>query len=54
MPTLPPQQPLFYGLIRALMTEDERFRFVAVAMGLVVVLAFVYWRFIHSGEGAPP
>ncbi len=36
------------------MTEDQRFRFVAVAVGLVVVLAFVYWRFIHSGEGAPP
>ena len=45
---------LFYGLVRALMTEDERFRFVAVAAGLVVVLAFVYWRFIRSGEGSPP
>ena len=44
---------LFYGLVRALMTEDERFRFVAVAVGLVVVLAFVYWRFIRSGEGPP-
>ncbi len=42
---------LFYGLIRALMTEDERFRFVAVAVGLAVVLAFVYWRFIRSREG---
>ena len=45
---------LFFGLLRALMTEDERFRFVAVAVGLVVVLAFVYWRFIRSGEGSPP
>jgi len=45
---------LFYGLVRALMTEDERFRFVAVAAGLVVVLAFVYWRFIRSGERPPP
>ena len=43
---------LFYGLIRALMTQDERFRFVAVAVGLVVVLAFVYWRFIRSREGS--
>ena len=45
---------LFYGLVRALMTEEEVFRFVAVAVGLVVVLAFVYWRFIRSGEGSPP
>jgi hypothetical protein len=44
---------LFYGLVRALMTEEELFRFVAVAAGLVVVLAFVYWRFIRSGEGSP-
>jgi hypothetical protein len=42
---------LFYGLIRALMTQDERIRFVAVAVGLVVVLALVYWRFIRSREG---
>ena len=41
---------LFYGLIRALMTQDERFRFVAVAVGLAVVLAFVYWRFVRSKE----
>ena len=45
---------LFYGLVRALMTEEEVFRFVAVAVGLLVVLAFVYWRFIRSGEGSPP
>ncbi len=42
---------LFYGLMRALMTEDERFRFVAVAVGLVVVLALVYWRFVRPREG---
>ncbi len=41
---------LFYGLIRALMTEDEMFRFVAVAVGLVVLLALVYWSFIRSEE----
>ena len=45
---------LFYGLVRALMTDDERLRFVAVAVGLVGVLAFVYWWFIRSGEGSPP
>jgi hypothetical protein len=42
---------LFYGLIRALMTQDERIRFVAVAVGLGVVLALVYWRFIRSRVG---
>ena len=36
---------LFYGLIRAFMTNDEQFRFVAVAIGLVVLLALVYWKF---------
>lgn len=41
---------LFYGLIRALMTEDEMFRFVAVAVGLVILLALVYWTFIRSKE----
>ena len=41
---------LFYGLIRALMTEDEMFRFAAVAVGLVVLLALVYWSFIRSKE----
>lgn len=43
---------LFYGLIRAFMTDNEQFRFIAVAVGLVVVLALVYLRFIRpSGEG---
>jgi hypothetical protein len=39
---------LFYGLIRAFMTNDEQFRFVAVAIGLVVLLALVYWKFSRS------
>lgn len=36
---------LFYGLIRAFMTDSERFRFVAVAVGLVILVALVYWKF---------
>lgn len=43
---------LFYGLIRAFMTEDEVFRFIAVAVGLV--LALVYWKFIRSSRGEEP
>jgi hypothetical protein len=38
---------LFYGLIRAFMSENEKFRFVAVAIGLVIVVALVYWRFVR-------
>jgi hypothetical protein len=33
------------------MTNNEQFRFVAVAIGLVIVLAFVYWRFVRSSQG---
>ena len=39
---------LFYGLIRAFMTDGEQFRFVAVAVGLVIVVSLVYVRFIRS------
>ena len=39
---------LFYGLIRAFMTNDDQFRFVAVAIGLVVLLALAYWKFSRS------
>ena len=44
---------LFYGLARAFMTNDEQFRFGAVAVGLVVLLVLVYWRYARSaGTGA--
>ena len=42
---------LFYGLIRAFMTNNETFRFVAVAIGLVIVVALVYWRFVRPMQG---
>lgn len=42
---------LFYGLIRAFMTENEQFRFVAVAIGLVVLLALVYLKFVRIQDG---
>jgi CBS domain containing-hemolysin-like protein len=41
---------LFYGLIRANMTDSEVFRFVAVAVGLVVVIGLVYVRFVRPGS----
>lgn len=43
---------LFYGLIRAFMTNDEQFRFGAVAVGLIVLLVLVYRRFSRpAGTG---
>lgn len=47
---------LFYGLVRAIMTESEVFRFIAVAVGLAIVLALVYVRVIRrpTGGGAAP
>jgi len=45
---------LFYGLIRAFMTNNEQFRFVAVAIGLAIVLALVYWRFVRPLQVNPP
>jgi hypothetical protein len=41
---------LFYGLIRAFITNNEQFRFGAVAVGLVILLALVYWKFSRSLE----
>jgi hypothetical protein len=41
---------LFYGLIRAFMTDDEIFRFIAVSVGLVLVVALVYWKFIRPSS----
>jgi len=38
---------LFYGLINAIISENEQFRFVAVAIGLVIIVALVYWRFVR-------
>lgn len=38
----------FYGLIRAFMTQSEVFRFIAVAIVLVVVIALVYLRFVRT------
>jgi Ca2+/Na+ antiporter len=39
---------LFYGLVRAFMTNDEQVRFAAVAIGLVILLFLVYWKFSRS------
>ena len=45
---------LFYGLIRAFMTDSEQFRFVAVAVGLAVVITLVYLRFVRPARNNGP
>jgi hypothetical protein len=45
---------LFYGLIRAFMTNDEQVRFVAVAVGLVILLSLVYWKYSRPTASRPP
>jgi hypothetical protein len=54
--TFGPVFTLFYRLIRAFMTDDQIFRFIAVSVGLVLVVALVYWKFIRpssqQGESA--
>jgi hypothetical protein len=40
---------LFYGLIRAFMSNNEQFRFV-----VAIVVARVYWRFVRSSQSNLP
>jgi hypothetical protein len=42
---------LFYGLVRAFMTNDEMVRFGAVAVGLAILLALVYRKFPRPSGG---
>lgn len=39
-----------YGIIRGLMSEDSRFRFLIVAIGLIIALALGYIKFIRPKE----
>jgi hypothetical protein len=39
-----------YSIIRGLMSEDSRFRFLIVAIGLVIALVLGYIKFIRSKE----
>jgi hypothetical protein len=42
-----------YAIIRGLMAEDSRFRFVVVCVGLAIALTFVYIKFIRVKEKEP-
>lgn len=39
-----------YGIMRGLMSEDTRFRFLIVALGLVIALVLGYIKFIRPKE----
>jgi hypothetical protein len=39
---------LLYGLGRAMAAGDEKTRFVAVAVGLVILVFLTYWKFIRG------
>lgn len=39
-----------YGIIRGLMSEDSRFRFVIVTVGLIIALILGYLKFIRPKE----
>lgn len=41
---------LFYGIIRAIATEEAVFRFIAVGVALVVVVSLTYWRFLRNSK----
>lgn len=39
-----------YSIIRGLMSEDSRFRFLVVTVGLIIALVLGYVKFIHPKE----
>jgi len=43
---------LIYGIIRGFESSDNKFRFMLVAIGLVVALVLGYLKFIRGKEGA--
>lgn len=45
---------LFYGLGRAMAGGDNKVRFVAAVVGLVVILGLTYWKFIKSENKNSP
>jgi hypothetical protein len=38
---------LFYALMRAFMAEGEIFSFIAVSIGLAIVIFLAYWKFVR-------
>jgi hypothetical protein len=38
---------LFYGITRAISTQEAVFRFIAVGIALAIVVGLTYWRFLR-------
>jgi len=45
---------LLYGLGRAMAGGDEKIRFVAALIGLVVIVGLTYWKFIRPNKEKAP
>jgi hypothetical protein len=39
---------LFYGLVRTFMAGDEKVRFIAVTLGLIILIFLAYWKFVRQ------
>ena len=45
---------LLYGLGRAMAVGDDKIRFIAVLVGLVILLFLTYWKFIKPNRASLP
>ena len=41
---------LFYGIVRAIASEEAVFRFVAVGLALAIIVGLSYWRFLKGSK----
>ena len=41
---------LFYGIFRAIASQEAVFRFIAVGIALVIIVGLTYWRFLKSSN----
>jgi hypothetical protein len=39
---------LYYGIFRAVVTQEPIFRFAAVGIALFTIVALTYWRFLKT------
>lgn len=39
---------LFYGIARAVATEEAKFRFIAITIALIIIVFLTYWKFLKE------
>jgi len=39
---------LFYGIARAIATQEAKFRFIAITIALVIIVGLTYWKFLKN------